>query len=144
MARETVLQSLESFIACGDEERHRLAGLARSVHLPAGTMFYREGDLCSHFGLVTHGDIRVFATGSNGREITLYHVRDGQPCLVNMLCVFLGRGAMASAVADLPTDAITVPAPIFQQLIATSEAIRRFVFETMAARLVDVMRREGT
>lgn len=139
VTKELILQACDFYVAASAGERHGLVEAANYVRLPEGALFYREGELCGHFALVGGGDLRVFRTGSNGREITLYHVRDRQPCLVNMLSVFLGRPAMASAVADAPTEAVVVPAPVFQRLIATSDVVRWFVFETMAARLVDVM-----
>lgn len=101
-------------------------------------MFYSEGDDTGNFGLVG-GDIRVFKTASNGRELTLYHVRDGQACLINLLCVVLKRGAMASAVTEEATDAALVPADVFRNLLTKSEALRRFVFETTASRVVDIL-----
>jgi CRP/FNR family transcriptional regulator len=139
MTKGLILQAFDFYLAASAEERHGLAEAANDAHLPEGALFYREGELCDYFALVGRGDLRVFRTGPDGREITLYHVRDRQPCLVNMLSVFLGRPAMASAIADAPTDAVVVPAPVFRHLIATSDVTRRFVFETMAARLVDVM-----
>ena len=109
------------------------------MSLPAGVFFYREGDLCPSFALVGRGEIRVFKTSVTGREITLYHVQDGEPCLVNVLCVFLGRPAMASAIVEAPTDAVVVPAAVFREWVSAYDSVRRFVFETMAARVVDVM-----
>jgi CRP/FNR family transcriptional regulator len=116
-----------------------VAAAAEYASLSTGAYFYREGTACGDFGLVGCGDIRVFKTGETGREITLYHVQDGQPCLVNMLCVFLGRPAMASAVVELPTEAVVIPAAEFRDWMRNSHAVRSFVFETMAGRFVDVM-----
>jgi len=83
--------------------------------------------------------VRVFKEAPGGREITLYHVRDGEPCLINMLCVFLGCPATASSVAEAPTHAVVVPAAAVRKWITTDELIRSYVFETMAARLTEVM-----
>jgi CRP/FNR family transcriptional regulator len=46
---------------------------------------------------------------------------------------------MASAVAEEPTDAVLVRADVFRNLLTKSEAIRRFVFETTASRVVDIL-----
>jgi CRP/FNR family transcriptional regulator len=56
-----------------------------------------------------------------------------------MLCVFLGRPATASSVAEAPTDAVVVPAAVVRKWITTDERIRSFVFETMASRLMEVL-----
>ncbi len=139
MTKEAILQIFEFYRDAPEPDRQALARAVDYVYLPERTVFYREGETCTHFGLVGQGKIRVYKTGPDGREMTLYHVRDGEPCVVNMLCVFLERGAMASAATEAPTDAVSVPAPLFRSLIASNERLRRFVFETMAVRLVDVM-----
>jgi CRP/FNR family transcriptional regulator len=138
MARH-ILETFPFFQACTDAERQALVESSVAVQLQPGAKFYSEGDETGGFGLVGRGDIRVFKTASNGRELTLYHVRDGQPCLINLLCVVLNRGAMASAVTEEPTDAALVPADVFRNLLTKSEALRRFVFETTASRVVDIL-----
>ena len=134
-----ILQTFTFFQGCSEAERLALIDSSIAVHLQPGTVFYSEGDDAGNFGLVGNGDIRVFKTASNGRELTLYHVRDGQPCLINLLCVVLRRAAVASAVIEEPTDAVLVPADVFRNLITRSEALRRFVFETTASRMVDIL-----
>jgi CRP/FNR family transcriptional regulator len=134
-----IFETFPFYQACTEPERQAFVEAATAVHLLPGSMFYSEGDMTRNFGLVGRGDIRVFKTASNGRELTLYHVRDGQPCLINLLCVVLDRGAMASAVVEETTDAVIVPADVFRNLLTKSEAVRRFVFETAASRVVDIL-----
>lgn len=109
------------------------------ARLPVGTYFSHEGDRCQHVAVVGHGNIRVFKAGDMGQEITLYHVQDEEPCLVNMLAVFLDRPAMASAIVETPTDAVLMPAALFRHWVDTVSTVRRFVFENMATRVVDVL-----
>ena len=119
--------------------RTEMARAGRFVRLTPGMFFYREGELNSHFAVVGTGSIRVFKTGESGREITLYRVRDGETCLVNMLSAFLGQPTVASAVVETPTEVVLFPAETFRAWIASSDLVRKFVFETMARRLVDTM-----
>lgn len=119
--------------------QNEAAAAAKPVQLPSAGVFYREGDAAEQFALVGTGDVRVLKISETGREITLYHVRDGQICLVNMLCVLLGRPAMATAIAEETTEAVIVPAATFRTWVNREEAVRRFIFETMALRMLDVM-----
>ena len=139
MDKAMVLEQLEFYTEAPPQLRQRIWDAASYVHLEAGAHFYQEGDLGEVFALVGRGDIRVYRAAESGREIALYHVQDGEPCLVNMLSVFLGRQAMASARAELPTDAVVIPAPTFREWVDSVEFVRTFVFATMARRLVDVM-----
>jgi hypothetical protein len=61
--------------------------------------------------------MRVFKTGESGHEITVCHVQDGNPCLVNMLCVFLDQPAMATAVVEAPTEAVIVSGAVFRKIL---------------------------
>ena len=119
--------------------RSAIADAAQHVSLPAGAYFFRQGDACHHFALLGAGDIRVFKLAENGREITLYHVEEGQTCLVNMLSVTLNAPAVATAVVEAPAEALVIAAAAVRDWVAVSEAIRTFFFEAMARRLMDVM-----
>lgn len=117
----------------------QIAAAAVPGKFPADAYFYHEGDRCDSFALVGSGNIRVFKEGGTGRQVTLYHVQDGEACLVNMLCVLLDRPTMASAQTEVATNAVVLPAAAVREWIATHDALRNFVFETMAVRVVEVM-----
>jgi CRP/FNR family transcriptional regulator, anaerobic regulatory protein len=119
--------------------RSKIVEAATYAVLPAGKNFYSEGEMCGHFAFVGRGNIRVFKTAESGRQMTLYHVQDREPCLVNLLCLFLGRPAMASAVVEAPTEAIVVDGGVFRNWLDNHAVVRHFVFEAMARRLVEVM-----
>ena len=136
---DAILGSFDFYRLAAPDLRAQLAESAMVVSLPKGATFYREGDVCPHVGLVGRGDIRVFKASPAGREIALYHVRDGEPCLLNMLSVFLDRPAAATAVAESATEAVLIRANVIRKSLAMDESVRRFVFEAMSARLTDVM-----
>jgi CRP/FNR family transcriptional regulator, anaerobic regulatory protein len=139
MDKMTVLAQLAIYTGAPPALQGRIADAASHVSLGVGDVFYREGDVSGVFAMVGRGDIRVFKTSGTGREISLYHVQDGEPCLVNMLCVFLGRPAMASARVEALTEAVAIPGPTFRDWVRSEDSVRNFVFATMATRLVDVM-----
>ena len=139
MLARTILASFAFYRSATSESRAQLEAATTVVSLPKGATFYREGDRCPHFGLVGRGDIRVFKLGPVGREITLYHVRDGEPCLLNMLSVFLDRPVAATAVIEAATEAVLVPAAVIRNWLTLNESVRTFVFEAMSVRLTDVM-----
>jgi len=119
--------------------RKRLTAAAATVSLRPGDMFFREGDALDLFAIVLQGDIRVFKAESNGREISLYHVLEGQACLVNSLCLLLGQPTMASARVEVPTEAVVFEGQEFRAWIDDEPYVRGFLFATMARRLIDFM-----
>lgn len=139
MDKLEILGQFPFFSTAPPQLRDRIANSATQVALRAGNGFYNEGDELGVFAFVGRGDIRVYKLAPTGREIALYHVQDGESCLVNMLCVYLDKPAMASARAEADTEAIAIPAAAFRDWVATEESVRRYVFGTMAKRMVDVM-----
>jgi CRP/FNR family transcriptional regulator len=139
MTSDAILLSFDFYRLAPPPLRAELASMTTAVSLREGATFYREGDVCPHFGLVGRGDIRVFKGAPGGREITLYHVRDGEPCLLNMLSVFLRRPAAATAVVETATEAVVVPADAVRKWLTISESVRTFVFEAMSTRVTEVM-----
>lgn len=116
-----------------------IATWAEPISVAAGADLFREGDVCRDLAFVGTGSMRVFKTGETGREITLYHVEAGQTCLVNMLSVLADEPAVAAARADVPTEAVVIPAAAIRDWVKTTDAMRDYAIATMAERLVDVM-----
>jgi CRP/FNR family transcriptional regulator len=134
-----ILNKLSFYREATPPVREKIAAAGTYAALKPGASFYRQGETCGYFPSVGRGDIRVFKDSESGRQLTLYHVQDGELCLVNMLCLFLGRPAMASAVVEAPTEAVLFEGLAFRSLFENHGVVRNFVFEAMARRLVEVM-----
>lgn len=117
----------------------RIAAAAEPLSVAAGAELFRQGDECRELAFVGTGSVRVFKTGETGREITLYHVEDGQSCLVNILSVLVGRPALATARSEVPTEGVVIPGAAMREWVKTSDLVRDYVIETMAERLIDYM-----
>jgi CRP/FNR family transcriptional regulator len=139
MDKISILEEFSFYRGATAPVRAKIAEAGTYAALPPGTTFYREGEMCGHFGGVGRGNIRVFKNTESGREMTLYHVQDAEFCLVNMLCLFLGQPAMASAVVETSTEAIVFDGATFRNWFDNHGVVRNLVFEAMARRLVEVM-----
>lgn len=112
---------------------------AMLAQLQAGDRYFHEGDSCNQIALLGKGSVRVYKTGESGREITLYHVRAGETCILTASCVLAHLNYPASAVAEEDTEAVVFPAGIFRTWVAVDERVRQFVFETLATRMASVL-----
>jgi CRP/FNR family transcriptional regulator len=139
MDKVAILEQFTFYRQSSPAVRSQITAAATMAALPATSYFYHQGDRCSSMALVGSGSIRVFKVSESGRELTLYHVQNGQACLVNMLGVLLDSPAVASAQADVATQAVLLPPVAVREWIAAHDGLRTFVFGTMAARLVDVL-----
>ena len=119
--------------------QEELQQCANPARLEQGAYFFRQGENCPQFAMMASGNIRVFKISDSGKQITLYHLEEGETCLVNMICAFLGTPSPAFAQAETDVEALLVPAERFRQWIRTNDIIRAHVFERMSARIVEVM-----
>jgi len=139
MNKQSILEKFAFFKDASPALKSEVLAAAVAQKLAPATVLYREGDFCEHVALVGWGSVRVFKTDSSGNEITLYHVQDGQPCLVNMLSIFLARPVMANAVVEIGVDAVLIPAAPFRRWLERETLVRNFALEAMGQRLIDVM-----
>lgn len=108
--------------------------------LRTGTRLFANSELHRRFILIVQGDIRLYKTGDNGREIVLYRLRGGEICLFNAFAHLLGKPIYSTtAIAETPVSLMSVPPERFNHAFVHSEAFRNFVMGMMAGRLSELM-----
>ncbi|MCU0479074.1 MAG: Crp/Fnr family transcriptional regulator [Chloroflexi bacterium] len=107
---------------------------ARPFH--AGpSLFRQEGDPCDAITLLAGGRLRVAKRHASGREITLYLVEPGDLCVLEVLAVLAGAPYAAEAVIEEPASGVSVPGPVFRELVDTEAALRASLFRSIEARM---------
>lgn len=114
---------------------------AQVIHLPPHAPVFMPGAPCQNYLLVVRGSVRVQLLTENGREIVLYHVGDGDSCVLTTSCLLGATRYPAGGIAETDVTAIALPAADFNRALARSEAFRRFVFGNLGRRLADVIAR---
>lgn len=112
---------------------------ATSVKLEPDTLFYERASRCEHVALIGSGSVRVYVVGDTGREITLYHVKPGETCPVNVITALLNMDTPAMAVVEVKLEAVLLPVKYFHRWISQQEIVRQFVFESFATRMIDIL-----
>ncbi len=116
------------------------AGLQRVqvATIPQGTILFQDGDPCRSFVMVARGIIRVQKLAPNGREIVLYRVASGETCILTTTCLLGDKDYPAEGIAETDVRAAVMPSAAFQEALS-SEGFRNFVFNTISARISDLM-----
>jgi len=99
----------------------------------------REGTMCSHLALVLDGRARVYKSGAEGRELTLYRVRPGESCILTTSCILSDRPFPAFARVEADLAARLVPAATVKQWMDRHAPWRTYVFDLLARRLDGVI-----
>lgn len=134
-----LLTTFPALMALDAPARTMLAGAARPVALPAGTMVFADGAPCQAFTLLTSGCIRVQKVAETGREIVLYRVEAGQTCVLTTNCLLAETAYGAEGITETPVQGYILPPATFQSLLASSQAFRTFVFSAYASRISDLL-----
>ena len=107
--------------------------------LPIGTTLFHDGDPCESFLLVVDGVVRVQKTSETGREIVLYRVEAGESCILTTATLLGATRYTATGIAETTLHGAIVPRRLFHELLGASDSFRRFVFDSYAARMADLM-----
>ena len=109
------------------------------ITLPAATAVFDRNARCAGFPLLLSGSVRVFRPLANGRNIELYRVAPGEPCILSLGCLLGGDAYPAFGATAEPTTMVVMPPPMFEECMATAAPFRSEMFRILGERLVNVM-----
>lgn len=112
---------------------------ARQVVLKRGQGVFQPGQACAAFLLVTAGTVKVSTVTSSGRELLLYRVGAGETCVLTTACLLAESDYDAEGMTETDVTALAIPKPLFEELMASSQAFRRFVFSSYGVRLRELI-----
>lgn len=103
--------------------------------LTRGVTLLTVGDSCSHIGFLLSGEIRVFKSGSRGREITLYEIYPGETCILNASCILSNKKYPANATVMVDGDILLLTDKLFLSSIEEYADLRKFIFRSFIDRM---------
>jgi CRP/FNR family transcriptional regulator len=104
--------------------------------LGKGEIMMGDNNRCTGIPIVIRGRLRLFRTSDKGREMTLYHIREGELCIMASVC------AMGDAEYDFAIEAerdsvlAIIPPDTFRELLYRSNPFKVFVFNALAQKLI--------
>jgi CRP/FNR family transcriptional regulator, dissimilatory nitrate respiration regulator len=110
-----ILQDCSLFAEVDASGFQRLAAIARLCHFRKGQMVFRENDPCPGVYIVGQGLVRVFKTGSGGKEQVLHLVLPGETFAEVAAIGNFNLPASAEAVAK--TTCVLLPQERFRQAL---------------------------
>ena len=109
------------------------------ISLSAGQFVCLEGDVCHHLPLVISGSVRVYKIGETGREITLYHLEQGDSCIMTASCIISQKVFPAFALAETEIEAFTIPANSLRKWVTHNSIWQEYIFGLLSQRLANVI-----
>ena len=123
------------------QQQHRLLDSLTVQAVEKGTVVRGGNRDCAGLLLIRSGQLRALVYSEEGREITIYRLFDGDICLFCAPCVIRSIQFDVTIQAEKDTEFWSIPAEIYQQLMAQSTAVANYTNELMADRFSQVMSR---
>ena len=140
---EPTLPTLQSFFPfwaeLSAEHKDDLLHHSQSQRFERGKIIMPYKDECLGLMLVQHGQFRAFVLSNTGKEVTLYRLYDLDICLFSASCIMNDIQFDIQIETEKDTDALLVPASLYNRLLGQSIAVANYTNQLMASRFSDVM-----
>lgn len=122
-----LLPTLRIFAGLDAADRETVAGMARPIEAPAGTILVREGDAADTFYVIVSGTIRVERAGAFVRSLTAGG-------FLGEIGLLEERARTATAVCATDCELLAFGAEAFDRFLASSPDVRARIDAAMARR----------
>lgn len=137
--QKTLAQLLPFWRSLTPEQQAMLEKSASARTYAKGESLHRGSEDCSGLMLLIEGQLRAYALGESGREITLYRLFPRDLCVFTASCVLKNIQFDVFIEAQKESRVFLVPAHLFQELMHTSLAVSDYASQLIAARFSEVM-----
>ncbi|WP_303857196.1 Crp/Fnr family transcriptional regulator [Aminicella lysinilytica] len=105
----------------------------------AGDQIHRGSNDCIGILLVRKGRLRTSMLSEDGREITLFHMEEGDFCVLSASCILNAVTFDVFIDAEKDASVYQISTPFFQQLTAENIYVENFMYKVALNRFSDVM-----
>lgn len=91
--------------------------------------------------MITKGSVGVKILTKSDKSVLLYRVKPGQSCIITTSCLLGSSRYPSFGETETPVETLGIPHPLFSRALDESRLFRRFVFDGLGQRLIDVMQR---
>lgn len=96
-------------------------------------------DACLGMVYIRKGSIRVYITSEEGREVTLFHISEGECCVFSSACAIGGITLDVQMIAESEVELSAVHAGTVAKLMESNLHFKCFIYELATARYSTVV-----
>ena len=121
------------------EERAELLGSAAMAAYKKGEYVHRSDMGCTGAVLVLSGLLRVYIVSEEGREVTLFRIHQGEPCVLAASCLLEAVQFDLFIEAAEDVRAIVIPAGVLRPIMESNPYVGLYMYRQATERFSDVM-----
>lgn len=111
----------------------------KEIIAPAGTIICNTGDVCEDLIILLEGQVRVYRPAEDGRSITLYHIGEGESCILTASCILNTSAFPATAVVEKDARGLAIPAKQVYLWLKVEAAWQQYIFALLSQRMGDLI-----
>jgi len=104
-----------------------------------GSMIHSGENDCIGVLLIKKGELRVYILSDEGKDITLFRLRDGEVCILSASCILQNITFDVHIDAEVDSDVLLIDANLYQQLCKQNIYAESFTDKLVIDRFSDVM-----
>lgn len=112
----------------GSESQAYLKESIKPVSAPKGSILFFQGDTCEEILLLSKGRLRLYIQGEAGDVISLYHLEEGEQCIVNTSSAISSSPAIATAETLCDIEGWLLSLESVRRLMKESESYQEYIF----------------
>ncbi|MDO4274614.1 MAG: Crp/Fnr family transcriptional regulator [Eubacteriales bacterium] len=121
------------------QEQELLLSNIREIHYPAGTAVQTGDCHCLGTLFLLKGILRVYLLSAQGKEATLYRLRDGDTCTLSGSCMLSAITFDVQIDAETDCDVLLIPTAVFSKLMDKNIYVENFVYKMTTEHFSDVI-----
>lgn len=110
-----------------------------SSHFSAGEAIKLGGNNCIGPLFVVRGILRVYLLSADGREATIYRLRQGDACMLSASCMLSAITFDVQIDAETDCDLLIIPTTLFADLMSHNLYVENYVYRNSSERLSDLI-----
>lgn len=122
-----------------NRQKESLAHNASIRSYEKGNIIHGCSSTCLGMINVMKGDIRVYMISEEGREITLFRLEEGDPCVLSASCIIREITFDTQMVAENDCELLIISSNDFKRLTDENIYVKCFMYETATERFSSVM-----
>jgi len=139
MDKRDVLELYPFYQQASQREQENFLRKLMLQGMPVSHPVHLEGKVCQRFYLIGEGSIRVFKADSDGKEITIYHVRKGENCPLSAASMLTSCLYAATSEVEEDVKGGFIGSPDFSELVASSETFRKQVCKLVGSGIANLL-----
>ena len=121
------------------EQQERVCRDSRVVQYPAGSLIYSPTRECLGTVFILKGVIRAYLLSDEGKEVTIYRIREGDTCVLTASCALSAITFDVEIEAEADCEVLLIPAPVFSALAADNIYVENFAYKIATERFSSVV-----